>query len=143
MLKLRGLFAGIRPHKVLRSRPAKFVAIGIVNTAFGYLVYSSLYLATSDHRLSIVVATIIGVIFNFFTTGRVVFQNTNSARIFRFVAGYAIYLTANMVLLELLVRMGINALFAQLICLPPIALLTYFINARVVFRTIAHPDQST
>jgi putative flippase GtrA len=121
-------------RKLLRSRAVKFIAIGIMNTAFGYFVFAMLYLATADHRLSIMVATIVGVIFNFLTTGRIVFENTSNALIFRFVGGYAFSLGANLVLLEIPVRLDANALLAQALCLPPVVGLTYFVNARLVFR---------
>jgi putative flippase GtrA len=98
----------------------KFVAIGIVNTIFGYLLYACVYLTTGNYRLATVIATGLGVIFNFFTTGRIVFGNTGSALIFRFIAGYAVSLTANLTLLERLTRAGTAALLAQVICLPPV-----------------------
>src|SRR5258707_15707992 len=102
---------------LLKSRPVTFIAIGIVNTIFGYLTFTCLYLVSTDYRLSIVGATIIGVIFNFYTTGRIVFENSANRLIFRFIAGYAISLGANLMLLEVLVRLGLGALLGQLVCL--------------------------
>jgi putative flippase GtrA len=128
-----------RPHSVrtlLQSRPVRFIAIGIVNTIFGYAVFTGLFLLSGNHRLSIVCATIIGIIFNFFTTGRIVFKNVDNRLIPRFVGGYAISLATNLVLLEILVRLGVGALVAQVICLPPVVVLTYFVNARLVFRNV-------
>jgi GtrA-like protein len=63
--KMRGLVAVARTPNILQSRPVKFIAIGIVNTAFGYFIFAALYLIIVDYRLSIVVAMIIGLIFNF------------------------------------------------------------------------------
>lgn len=129
------------PARLLKMRPVRFIAIGIVNTIFGYSVFALLYVVSGDHRMSIVGATIVGVIFNFFTTARIVFKNSNNRLIFRFISGYAISLGANMMLLEVLVRAGVGPLVAQLICLPPVVVLTYFVNARLVFRN--KPAQST
>jgi putative flippase GtrA len=134
MKRMKRVAAGLFSKDVLQARPVKFVAIGLLNTAFGYVIFAVLYFTSGNHQLSLIVATCIGVIFNFFTTGRIVFQNTNSGMIFRFAGGYILSLGANLVLLEMLVRFGINALSAQVICLPPIVVLTYFINARLVFR---------
>lgn len=122
---------------LLQSRPVRFIAIGIVNTIFGYAVFMCLYLASRDHRVSIVGATIAGVIFNFFTTGRIVFKNSDNRLVYRFVAGYAVSLGTNVTLLEVLVRLGVGALVAQLICLPPVVMLTYFVNARLVFGSVS------
>ena len=126
---------------LLQSRPLRFIAIGIVNTIFGYAVFAGFYQASGSHRLSIIGATIVGVSFNFFTTGRIVFGSSNNRLILRFFAGYAISLGANLVLLEILVRLGVNALVAQLISLPPVVVLTYFVNARLVFRNV--PSRGT
>jgi putative flippase GtrA len=123
--------------RLLQLRPVRFIAIGIINTIFGYAVFTGLYLTSGDHRLSIVGATVVGVIFNFFTTGRIVFRSFDNQLIFRFMFGYAISLGSNVMLLEVLVRLGVGALVAQLICLPPIVLLTYFVNARLVFRSLS------
>jgi putative flippase GtrA len=120
--------------RLLQLRPVRFIAIGVVNTIFGYTLFTCFYLVSGDHRLSIIGATLVGVIFNFFTTGRIVFKNSENWLVFRFVAGYSISLGANLILLEVLVRLGVGALVAQLVCLPPVVLLTYFVNARLVFR---------
>src|SRR4051794_16854283 len=84
LVKLEGNYADERP----RSRPSimlffrrhknasqflTFLAVGILNTAFGYGVFAGLYLLGGSHRVSIVIATGFGVVFNYFTMGRLVF----------------------------------------------------------------------
>lgn len=115
-------------------RFGRFLVVGAINTGFGYAVFALLYLATSSHRSALVVATIAGVVFNFFTTGRIVFASRSGRRFVPFVAGYAISLALNFVLLELLLRLGIDPLLGQVIALPIVVLATYGINARLVFR---------
>ena len=60
---------------LLRLRFVRFLLIGVVNTIFGYSIFAAMFLATGQPELSIIVATAIGVLFNFMSTGRVVFGN--------------------------------------------------------------------
>lgn len=116
-------------------RFGRFLVVGALNTGFGYAVFALLYLATSSHRLALVVATVTGVVFNFFTTGRLVFASRNGRRFVPFVVGYILTLALNFVLLELLLWHGIYPLLGQIISLPIVVLATYVLNARLVFRT--------
>jgi putative flippase GtrA len=116
-------------------RFGRFLVVGALNTGFGYAIFALLYVATSSHRFALVTATIAGVVFNFFTTGRLVFASRNARRFVPFVAGYVIALGINFVLLEILLRLGIDPLLGQIISLPIVVLATYAINARLVFRT--------
>jgi putative flippase GtrA len=114
-------------------RLARFVAAGILNTAFGYSVFAAVYLVTGMHRAAIVVATMIGVVFNYFTIGRFVFAHRTLSAILPFTLGYGIILILNVIAVDLLMGAGLNALFAQLVCLPPLAILSYVVNDRLIF----------
>lgn len=117
-----------------RSRVSRFLVVGFGNTLFGYGLFAGLFYATGSHRLSIIVATVLGVLFNFFTTGRIVFHNQNSWAILPFMLGYAAALALNLVLLDGLVIFGVNPLLAQAVCLPCVVVVSYIINARIVFQ---------
>ena len=115
-------------------QPILFLLVGMLNTAVGYGLFAAIYFATQSHRIAVVIATILGVLFNFFSTGRIVFGNRSGRALVPFVAGYAVTLGANFILLELLVRGGVNPLIAQAICLPVVVVLGYLINSRIVFK---------
>ena len=63
----------------------KFVLVGILNTAFGYLVFALLLFLGLHYTLAVILSTIAGVLFNFKTTGTLVFKNHNNKLIFKFV----------------------------------------------------------
>ena len=112
----------------------RFIHIGVINTIFGYGVFVFLYTVTNKPYLSVITTTIIGVLFNFFTTGRFVFDNQSAAALLPFVLGYTVILGVNIVLLDLLLNLGIHGNIAQGLTLPVTALLSYLINSHIVFK---------
>jgi len=115
------------------ARPLKFVTIGVINTLSGYGIFAVLYFLTASGRVALVVATVVGILFNFFSTGRIVFGNRRLGAMPAFVAGYAFLFVANVVLFEVLTTLGLHPLLAQCVCLPCIVVLGYLINAHFVF----------
>ena len=60
-------------------RFARFLIVGTINTLFGYGVFAALITAGLESALALALATIAGVIFNYFTTGKLVFANSGAA----------------------------------------------------------------
>ncbi len=118
----------------LKSRVFRFLVVGGFNTAFGYAVFALIYFVTNDHRVAIVLATLVGVAFNFFTTGRIVFKNNSARAAIPFVMGYCVILGLNLLLVELFVSLGAGALVAQALAMPFVVVASYLFNALVVFR---------
>lgn len=118
---------------MISRRFLRFLVVGVLNTAFGYGVFALVYLATGSHRIAIVVATMAGVVFNFMTTGRLVFDNRRLRAFLPFILGYAVTGGLNIVIVDLIVAAGVGALWAQLVALPVVVLTSYAINDRVVF----------
>ena len=112
----------------------RFILIGILNTIFGYGVYAALILTSVEYHVALTVSTILGVLFNFKTTGTIVFRNNKKRLIFRFVAMYGIIYVLNQIVLTLLVRADINELVSQAIVLPVMVVLAFSMNRRFVFK---------
>jgi putative flippase GtrA len=106
----------LRRHETA-SQFLAFLAVGILNTAFGYGVFAGLYLLGVSHRVAIVVATGAGVGFNYFTTGRLVFTGLGAWTFVRFVLTYAVICLVNILLVDAATARGISALSAQLFAL--------------------------
>ena len=85
----------------------KFIFVGVLNTAFGYLAYALLLFLGLHYTLAVVLSTIAGVLFNFKTTGTIVFKNNNNKLIFKFVAVYAITTTLGIIILRMAELAGI------------------------------------
>ena len=68
----------------------KFIFIGGINTLFGYGVYLFFLFFGLNFAIAALVSTILGIIFNFFTTGRFVFNSKNNSLFFRFILVYVL-----------------------------------------------------
>lgn len=69
-------------------RFARFVVVGGLNTAFGYACYALLLWLGVPLEASLLGATVLGLFFNFLTTGRLVFADERGSLLPRFVAAY-------------------------------------------------------
>lgn len=114
-------------------RFGRFVVVGLVNTAFGYTLYAVLYLLTQAPKISLTIALVCGIVFNFFSTGRIVFANTRPLAFPLFVVGSLAVLALNLGLLESFIRFGVHPLLAQLCALVIVVPVSYAINALLVF----------
>lgn len=121
--------ARIRPN----SRFLKFLLVGGVNTAFGYSVFVfSLWLGM-HYAVAAAVATVLGVLFNFKSTGRLVFQNKGNHLLPKFISVYVVVYVVNVLGLAVLLRFGITEWLGGLILILPSAMLSYVLNSRYVF----------
>ena len=119
----------------------RFLVVGGINTLFGYTIYSIFILLRTHYAIASLLSLICGVIFNFFTTGRIVFHNKNSSLIFRFFLVYGITYLVNLFALSRFDAAGFNMLAAGAIMVLPLAVLSYFLNKKLVFQeTSAESD---
>lgn len=130
---LNGRSASSERYTQELSRFARFILIGLVNTLFGYAVFTLIYLLSGSYRLAIVLATIVGVAFNFFTTGGLVFSNRDARKIVPFILGYVVICIVNILIVDGLVALEVPAMLAQVAALPVVAVLAYIINRSLVF----------
>lgn len=119
---------------LLTQRPVRFVMVGGLNTAFGYTIFASLVLLGFSSALALFIATLCGMIFNFLTTGRLVFANRDWRLFPRFIATYVIVYAFNLTLLRLIEEAGVWTLAAQAVCLLPTVVLSFLILRSFVFE---------
>ena len=112
----------------------KFIFIGIINTIFGYGIYLLFLLIGFNYVIAALLSTILGIIFNFFTTGRLVFKSTNNYLILKFVMVYIFIYLFTISGLSILYLYGISYEIGGALMLAPNALLSFFLNKRLVFN---------
>jgi len=112
----------------------RFLMVGGVNTAFGYSVYAAAIFAGLRPTLALACAMVCGVVFNFFTTGRLVFREQAGNAFPRFVLAYGVIYLVNLGLLHLATRLGAGPLLAQALVTPPTVVFTFGLMKLVVFR---------
>src|SRR6266568_9350842 len=88
-------------------RPAEFisfVAMGALNTCFGYCIYAFMVFMGYQPPLALLVANGLGIGFNFLTFSKVVFKNLNWKRAPHFLVIYGINYLANVWMLSVVQR---------------------------------------
>lgn len=103
------------------QRLVKFLGVGVLNTLVGYSIYAALVFIDLPYLVALFMATIAGVIFNYFSFGRMVFKARGGWLVFgKFIVAYAVVYVANAILLSILTDGAyLNAYLAQGVCIVP------------------------
>jgi putative flippase GtrA len=126
---------GLAAH-MLDPRLLRFAVVGVLNTAFGYFVYAVMLWLGLSYAAAAAVGTVLGVLFNFKSTGRLVFGSSDNRLLIKFVGVYMIVYIANIFGLWIFIRSGINAYTAGFLTLLPAAILSFVLNKVFVFRSV-------
>ena len=118
-------------HRIIR-----FLGVGVLNTLFGYGIYAGLVYIGLPYLVALFIATIAGVIFNYFSFGRLVFKARDGWTIFaKFLAAYVIVYAINAVLLSVLTEgKYLNAYLAQCVCIFPSVALSWLLMNYWVYK---------
>lgn len=116
------------------NRFFRFLVVGGINTVFSYILYAFLLFIGLHYLLSVIIAFIISVLFNFETTGRLVFQNNDRRLLLKFIFSYVIILAISLLSLNLLVIVEISPYLAGLLNIFPVAVISFLIQRTFVFR---------
>ena len=114
----------------------KFIFAGILNTIFGYIIFSLIFYLLNQKELSLTLSFIISIFFNYFTIGSYVFNNNHtSKKLVSFIAVYLFIYLLN--LLHLLITVDLlllNVYLSQFITLFYLPIISYIINKNYVFK---------
>ena len=102
-----------------------FLAVGLLNTGFGYACYAGFVLAGAPLSMAVAGGTALGFLFNFYSYGGLVFGSTAMRLLPRFLLFYLALGSLNFVLLRLLGAAGLGPLLAQALLLPVLAVCGY------------------
>lgn len=124
-------FFGI--FKKIDEQFLKFLFVGALNTLVSYFLYAFFVMIGLEANLALFFQYLLGVLWNFKTTGSIVFKNNNNRLIFKFIASYVFTFLINSILLYFLNRV-LNAYISQAILILPIAMLSFMIMKCWVFK---------
>lgn len=113
----------------------RYFLVGILNITFGYSVFALLTWSGLHYPIALFFATIAGILFNFRTYGRFVFENQDWNLLWRFFAVYAILYVLNVACVFMLMKYTPihNVYLANAITLIFIASLGFVLNRRFVY----------
>ncbi|WP_201838710.1 GtrA family protein [Microvirga zambiensis] len=111
-----------------------FLVAGLLNTAVGYSIYALLIMLSLIPELALLVATGLGLIFNFYSTGKIAFAGATKRYFLRFVAVYGAVYLLNASTLRILIMNGLDPLLSQVMLLPMNVILTFIALRAYVFQ---------
>ncbi|MBC5763628.1 GtrA family protein [Ramlibacter sp. GTP1] len=109
------------------------MVVGGVNTVFGYGCFWLLLYVGLHYSMALLIGTVLGVLFNFKTTGTLVFGSHDNRLIFRFVGSYVFTYFCNLAGLRVLVGAGFSPQVGGLLLILPMAAVSFVILRRFVF----------
>jgi putative flippase GtrA len=118
------------------SQIIRFIFIGGINTLFGFSVYVFFIWYGFGYPVASAISIILGVIFNYFSTGIVVFNHKKFDRIYPYLLVYLFIYIVNISLIALLLVAGLNEIEAGFVTLFPVAVITYYLLNKYVFNKI-------
>ena len=112
----------------------RFLMVGAVNTVFGYLLYAALLFLGLHYAFAAACATVGGVLFNYMTTGRIVFRHRGENRLPGFVAVYVLLYFINVAALWGFDTFQVDLYLAGAVLILPLAILGFLLNRYLVFK---------
>lgn len=115
-------------------RFVKFLFVGGLNTLFGYGVFALFNFVGFHYIISTLLATVLGVLFNFKTTGCIVFKNGDNKLLIRFICIYTFMYIVAISELKIFSLLGMNNMYINYaIVLLPNAFASYLLMKNYVF----------
>jgi putative flippase GtrA len=115
------------------SRLYRFFAVAALNMAFGYSAFAFLLYLGLHYSAAALFGTFLGVLFNFQTTGRLVFRSRDASRIWRFIGVYVAVYLLNVLFLYVFHLFGVSSYIGGAILLVPMGLVAFTLQKRFVF----------
>jgi putative flippase GtrA len=114
-------------------RVLRFVASGVLNTAFGYLVFLLVLRLVGSATAALVASTTAGILFNYQTSRRIVFRSGCKGGLPAFAALYGGLFAVNETAILALQASGVPAWASQALLLLPMAAASFMLQQRLVF----------
>ena len=112
----------------------RFLAVGMLNTAFSYGIYAGFLYLGLGYQLANLIALVLGILFSFKTQGRLVFKNTDNRLFGRFLISWVLIYLGTITLIGRIIALGFDAYTAGALALPFSVALSYVMQKYYVFR---------
>ena len=136
---LRSRIAAVAAAPAERRRFVTFLLVGLLNTAVGYAIFAAFLFLGANYMTAAVGATVLGVLFNFQSIGRLVFGASGKRLLPRFLAVYALQCVANIALLRAFAAADVPFLLSEAVILPVLAVASFVLMRSWVFGAAAAP----
>lgn len=118
---------------ILQVQFLRFLIVGAINTFFGFSVFSALALTELPTWMVLLVSNFIGTLFNFVTTGAIVFKDLDSKKLPRFIIFYIGTYLLYLFSIDLLEPIIGGRILAMAVIVIPMTLLNYLLLKFLIF----------
>jgi putative flippase GtrA len=135
----------LRIIKFLKIRLFRFFLIGLLNTIFGYAIFSIVLFFNISHTIALLIATFLGLIFNYFSYLKYVFRGLQNKLVYyKFIFVYILIFFSNTIMLDHLTnKVMLNTYLSQFLCVFPNTLLNWLLMSFWVFNSESHDNKKT
>ena len=123
-----------RYYDLVSNQFLRFILVGGLNTAFGVGVYCLAIFLGIPYYIATLLSNVLGVCFNFITTGNLVLHNNDPRLIFRFVGAYVVIYFVNTAVVKAFILLGLNSYWAGILATPVVAVCSYSLLKYFVYR---------
>jgi len=112
----------------------RFLFAGAINTLFGYAIFVLAILVGIHYAIAIIISTVTGSIFNYFSYGIIAFRILDKKIVLRFIILYAVLYFFNLAIFKLFLLITSNKIVVGAMCLPIMVAVTYFSSKKFVYN---------
>lgn len=122
-------------NQILNSSLAgRFILAGIVNTLFGWTIFSTLIILGMNVKVSLFSGMVFGILFNYMTIGGYAFKKFSKLIFFKFILSNIFIYFLNILMLSLVQKKIEEVILGQFLLLPLLATISFIIMKKVVFK---------
>lgn len=111
-----------------------FFAVGALNTLFGYSIFAFFLWIGLHYSIAALLSTVAGILFNFTTFGRLVFDNKSYSNLPKFILVYVANYLFGLAVLFFCNQFSYNLYIVQAILILPTALLRFILMKYFVYK---------
>lgn len=119
----------------INSRLLRFLITGAINTIASYIIFVILFFIIQQKEITVTLAFIIGVLFNYKTISTFVFADANDRRFILFILVYVLTYILNLIHLWITVDIyGMNVYLSQFLTLSYLPFISFYLNKKYVYK---------
>lgn len=119
---------------MLKKQIFNFILVGILNTLVGYALYALFIYLGFEYILSVLFATVLGVMFNYKTIGKFVFYEKSNNSIVKFALVYLIVFIVNISVIKIFKIYDFNDYISGFFAIIPASIVSFVLNKFYVFK---------
>lgn len=119
---------------MIKKQLVKFLMVGVLNTIVGYSLYAFFIYLGINYVLAIFFSTILGILFNFKTIGKFVFENNDNSLITRFFLAYGVTFIINVSIVSELRGIGCDDYTAGFVAIFISSAISFVLTKYLVFK---------